>query len=825
MRIKQTMKSLGIISLTAMIIPLILGPTTSVYAQEKSTTESSATEVQQSIEQLKDPLSILSKLTSDTKENSISEEVQENTDDSSSEKESTKETTAEEAKLTEQDPKENNTAEETEQTTDEAMSPKNLRAKPSAKAIVSGNWLYDSYNHYGIIYAWLRAYVGPATTAIIIPSEIDGLGTMAGNDFFRSLAATNITDIAVQPATGGHLFNVQSLELGFYGNTKIVNVDLSNAYIGGSAAISMKAAFEGCTNLQYVRLPNTSLVSVINVVDTSNMFASCVKLTNLDLSKFYTQNVTNMENMFANCTSLTSIDVSNFNTLNVSNMGGMFQGCSNLSGLDLSKFRTDNVVTMAAMFQNCVNLTNINTSNWITGKVGTMHKMFMNCYNLPQLYISHFDTTQVFDMSGMFMNCQKLTSATFSFTTGTQNVINMADMYNGCSSLTSLDVSHMNTQKVQNMYAMFANCPSLVTLKLNGPSFNTQNVTDMSFMFAGNTALTNLDVSHFNTGKVQNMAYMFGNNQSLTHLNVTSFNTTNVTNMAAMFLGTGKIKNLNLTSFNTHIVSNMTDMFKTGIQQELFVLSNDAKILNHGYHLDNRVPPEILLQANYGQFSDSSTSKNFFTRCALTPAQATVSEVKNFMSGNTPTRTNRTFEGWTLVSGIDVNATGTFTDLFGTIYKAKWNSFGLAQVPTAKTFSGNLNKGTITIPSSGTTNEVGVLDESSDTKGWTLTAQLVWSGTAPNSTTTLRTVSTGTTNEITPTGSIGAAPAGLVTTGANLSISTTPGTVLKGNDSVQQFEGTYVTDLGAISLEIADGSGVIAQSYSGNILWDLAIAP
>jgi|GEM_PF-6270905 len=428
-------------------------------------------------------------------------------------------------------------------------------------------------------------------------------------------------------------------------------------------------------------------------------------------------------------------------------------------------------------------------------------------------------------MSGMFLNNYKLTSSTFSFTTGTQNVINMADMYNGCKNLTSLDVSHMNTQQVQNMYGMFANCPSLVTLKLNGANFSTSNVIDMSFMFAGDTSLTGLDVSHFNTGKVQNMAYMFANNQNLTTLNVTSFNTGSVTNMAAMFMGTEKIKELNLTSFNTNTVSNMADMFKTGSQKELFVLSNDTKILNHGYHLDNRVPPEIILQANYGQFSDSSTNKNYFTKCALTPAQATVSEVKNFMTNNTPTRTNRTFEGWTLVSGTDVNAAGTFTSLFGTIYKAKWNSFGVAQVPTTKSFSGSLNKGTITIPSGGVTNEVGVLDESSDTKGWTLTAQLVWSGTAPNSTTTLRTFSTGTTSEILPSGTTGTAPAGLVTTGSNLSISTTPGTVLKGNDSVQQFEGTYVTDLGAISLEIADGSAVTAQSYSGDILWDLAIAP
>ncbi|MBO0456638.1 BspA family leucine-rich repeat surface protein [Enterococcus hulanensis] len=813
MRIKQTMKSLGIISLTAMIIPLILGPTTSVYAQEKSTTESSATEVQQSIEQLKDPLSIASKLEGST-ESIPTEETLDSATKTSEENEET---------VTDDSAAESHEEESTtEQSTAESK-------KSRATRGISGDFLFDD-STVGAGYLTLTAYIG-TSTHLIVPETINGQRPHLSKEFFQSLANTNVTDFAISVSTTSLKPLIYSdMSWALAGNNKIINIDLSNATSAANSSNNFNGMFANCSNLKNVKM----MGSYFNY--TSSMFEGCGNLESVDMGASYVNifppsspelwlGARDTSRMFANCIRLTNVNMSQFKTDIVTNMTEMFLNCTSLPSLDLSTFKTDYVTSMSRMFEGCKSITNINAANWITGRVTTMHKMFANCENLPQLYLTHFDTTQVYDMSGMFINCQKLISSMFSFTTNTQNVISMADMYNGCSSLTSLDISHMNTLNVQNMYGMFANCPSLVTLKLNGPSFNTQNVVDMSFMFAGDTALTNLDVSHFNTGKVQNMAYMFASNQNLAHVNVTSFNTSSVTNMAAMFAGTEKIKNLNLTSFNTHIVSNMTDMFKTSSQKELFVLTNDAKILNHGYHLDNRVPPEILLQANYGQFSDSSTSKNFFTRCALTPAQATISEVKNFISGNTPTRTNRTFEGWTLVSGIDVNATGTFTDLFGTIYKAKWNSFGLAQVPTAKTFSGNLNKGTITIPSSGTTNEVGVLDESSDTKGWTLTAQLVWSGTAPNSTTTLRTVSTGTTNEITPTGSIGAAPAGLVTTGANLSISTTPGTVLKGNDSVQQFEGTYVTDLGAISLEIADGSGVIAQSYSGNILWDLAIAP
>ena len=46
----------------------------------------------------------------------------------------------------------------------------------------------------------------------------------------------------------------------------------------------------------------------------SNMFASCLALTSLDLKSFNTQNVTYMSSMFSSCETLTSLDLKNFNT-------------------------------------------------------------------------------------------------------------------------------------------------------------------------------------------------------------------------------------------------------------------------------------------------------------------------------------------------------------------------------------------------------------------------------------------------------------------------------------------------------------------------------
>ena len=57
----------------------------------------------------------------------------------------------------------------------------------------------------------------------------------------------------------------------------------------------------------------------------------------------------------------------------------------------------------------------------------------------------------------------------------TANVTDMSDMFAGCSSLTSLDLSNFNTANVTNMYGMFYDCRSMASLDLS--HFDMSNVT------------------------------------------------------------------------------------------------------------------------------------------------------------------------------------------------------------------------------------------------------------------------------------------------------------------------------------------------------------
>ena len=158
-----------------------------------------------------------------------------------------------------------------------------------------------------------------------------------------------------------------------------------------------------------------------------------------------------------------------------------------------------------------------------------------------------------------FYECSNLTTINGIDNLNTENVKNMAHMFHGCSSLTSLDLSNFNTKNVKYMDGMFEECSGLTSLELS--RFNTAEVISMGRMFSGCSNLISLDVSNFNTAKVTNMGSMFFDCYSLTSLDVSNFNTTNVEDMPCMFRSCSGLTSLDLRNFDTDNVINMTEMF------------------------------------------------------------------------------------------------------------------------------------------------------------------------------------------------------------------------------------------------------------------------
>ena len=161
---------------------------------------------------------------------------------------------------------------------------------------------------------------------------------------------------------------------------------------------------------------------------------------------------------------------------------------------------------------------------------------------------------------GWFYNLSALTTIEGLENLNTSAVTDMRNMFDGCSSLTSLNLSNFNTSKVTDMSNMFIRCSGLKFLNVS--NFNTSAVKDMYAMFSGCSGLTSLNVSNFNTSAVEYMGSMFSGCSGLTSLTLSNFNTSAVRDMAKMFSGCSSLTEFNVSNFKTSAVAYMYEMFR-----------------------------------------------------------------------------------------------------------------------------------------------------------------------------------------------------------------------------------------------------------------------
>ncbi|EAF8770499.1 BspA family leucine-rich repeat surface protein [Listeria monocytogenes] len=258
-----------------------------------------------------------------------------------------------------------------------------------------------------------------------------------------------------------------------------------------SGVTSFRSAFEGQLALGKVIIRDNYYPETPFLTNIKRMFASCSKISELDVSGLNTSSVTDMEYVFAGPVVLEKLDVSNFDTSSVTNMRGMFAGCRSLEELDVSHFDTSSVTNMNYMFQYCELLEKLDVSHFDTSSVTNMHYMFGGCNSLEALDVSHFDTSSVTTMETMFAGCTSLEALDVS-NFDTSSVTNMAAMFSDNEKLEKLDLSTFDTSSVTNMGTMFKNCTALKSLFLD----NFTHAASSTDMFTGTTSLSYLFVSH-----------------------------------------------------------------------------------------------------------------------------------------------------------------------------------------------------------------------------------------------------------------------------------------------------------------------------------------
>ena len=198
-----------------------------------------------------------------------------------------------------------------------------------------------------------------------------------------------------------------------------------------------------------------------------------------------------------------------------------------------SAFAEVRPTTCASWFFNMGKLSEIQGLNYLhTDAATTLEQMFWGCRSLTSLDLTGFNTSCVTTMARMFQYCSSLAQIDVSGF-DTKSVTDMSSMFNGCSALTALDLSSFNVTAVTTMNSMFSGCSSLAEINLS--SFKKVYATDMEMMFQGCSSLSSLDLSNFVALNPETLSSMFQNCTKLEKLDLSHIHTEKVTNMARMF--------------------------------------------------------------------------------------------------------------------------------------------------------------------------------------------------------------------------------------------------------------------------------------------------
>ena len=294
-------------------------------------------------------------------------------------------------------------------------------------------------------------------------------------------------------------------------------------------------------------------------VDSSNTYT--FSKSGYHTVKFeFKQEIKSLENFFEDIDKLIEVDLSKliFEDNKITSVKRLFANCINLKKINLNIDIKSQLNNTAEMLYNCQSIENIDFLKDIdTSNVLNMSNMFSGCTSLNIEKIS-LKTNKVKDMSKMFYNCKSLTSInTLDITTS--EVTDFSGMFELCENLKFVNLSNIKTSKAINFQNFFLGCSSLVSIDLS--KFETSNVIDMSGFFSDCEQLESIDLSKFDTSKVTDISGMFSHCEKLISLNLDNFDTKNVIEMEELFLGCNNLETVSFNKFTFDKVEDMSFMF------------------------------------------------------------------------------------------------------------------------------------------------------------------------------------------------------------------------------------------------------------------------
>lgn len=297
--------------------------------------------------------------------------------------------------------------------------------------------------------------------------------------------------------------NVPEIDLTEFDTANVVNMD----YMFLKANLSDRFKVNSNTNAQVNSEDQTILtINTEGVTSMSGMFKDC-KVKHLDLRNLRTHNVTDFSDMFYNCNDLIDLNVDGFDTSNAEDFNEMFHGCHKLTQLNVKHFNVNSVLHMSYLFSGCRRLKVIDLEGWDFSQVSDANEMFGYCEKLEKI-IANFNFNMIKGMAFMFDCCTKLSEVDLTHS-DLSHVFDFGYMFFKCEGLKKISFSPGIWQKAKYTLGMFGNCKALE--RLNLPDVDLNDVVRSYAMFDDCDSLKEIYMEHpFNLDKYEH-ELIFGN--------------------------------------------------------------------------------------------------------------------------------------------------------------------------------------------------------------------------------------------------------------------------------------------------------------------------
>ena len=488
-------------------------------------------------------------------------------------------------------------------------------------------------------------------------------------DYYRNMSYMFYNCQSLESISSSNdIYDVNDMRKMFYNCYSLSSFDITNFCSNSNnntQYVDLSYMFYNCSLLSNFIFSDNNLYAK----DMNNMFSNCKSLKSINLNRFKSDSnwfinmsrlfyncheleqieenlddiyISDAREMFFNCTSFKNINDNGKNIEYIQlkithhtnikiNMSKMFYNCHNLKHIRIYGNDNDNIYPndFNSMFYNCSSLKTVELKYINVNNIQNLSYMFYNCKNLQNFIRDQFSyksnsMIKKRTMKGMFENCESLSSLDLQDNFITENVEIMWDMFKGCNSLKSLNLSNFDTSKVTDMNSMFEGCYSLVSLNLN--DFNTQNVLYMNRMFYNCLNLKSLYFHNISSDSLGTMQHMFYNCSNLEYLDIYSL-TEKAQSIVKMFQGAS-------TTFTFCIEENenIPNIFKELLEMPETKRDCDSSCY---YNESRKAIPEKKLCCKYVEYNG-----NCYDKCPSRTAINSLSDNKKCVNLSCPKRNN-----------------------------------------------------------------------------------------------------------------------------------------------------------------------------------------